>query len=34
VCILANEAKCPIYIVHVMGREAAEAVENAKKKGF
>lgn len=33
-CVLANEVLCPLYIVHVMGQEAAQQVEYARRKGW
>lgn len=32
-CVLAQQAQCPLYVVHVMSRGAAEAVGRARRQG-
>ncbi|CAD5221844.1 unnamed protein product [Bursaphelenchus okinawaensis] len=32
-CILASQADCPLYVVHVMSKGAARAIANSRQKG-
>uniref|UniRef100_A0A915J331 dihydropyrimidinase n=1 Tax=Romanomermis culicivorax TaxID=13658 RepID=A0A915J331_ROMCU len=32
-CLLAKEANCPLYVVHVMSKGAADAIGDARRKG-
>uniref|UniRef100_A0ABD2WLR1 dihydropyrimidinase n=1 Tax=Trichogramma kaykai TaxID=54128 RepID=A0ABD2WLR1_9HYME len=32
-CIIANQVSCPLYVVHVMSRSAADALSDARARG-
>ena len=32
-CVLANETNCPLYVVHVMCKGAADAIIEHRSKG-
>lgn len=32
-CVLANQVHCPLYVVHVMSKSAADIVSNMRRKG-